>query len=175
MARWRRACASDANRVACAVARFARGTGAGSDGLFPLEGVEAVRAVACSVVVFGTLVVRRRRAFADVLGVCALGWGFGVFEAASALLNGPRTAGRALPRSTLMVLRADRVCCGGYGVCFSLWWRRFVGGSLYLYDVEGSTRSCWAGSLVGDPCLRESFASSVIFLSGCLVWVRFEV
>ena len=50
-----------------------------------------------------------------------------------------------------------------HGVCFSLWWRRFVGGSLYLYDVEGSTRRCWTGSLVGGPCLRESFASSVIF------------
>ena len=56
--------------------------------------VEAVRAVAFSVVVFGTLVGRRRRGFADVLGVCALGWGFGEYEAASALLNGPRTAGR---------------------------------------------------------------------------------
>ena len=49
------------------------------------------------------------------------------------------------------------------GVCFSLWWRGFVGGSLYLYDVEGSTRSCWTGSLVGVPCLRDSFASSVTF------------
>ena len=38
-----------------------------------------------------------------------------------------------------------------HGVCFSLWWRRFVGGSLYLYDVEGSTRSCWTGSWV-SPC-----------------------
>ena len=37
------------------------------------------------------------------------------------------------------------------GVCFSLWWRGFVGGSLYLYDVEGSTRSCWTGSWV-SPC-----------------------
>ena len=35
-----------------------------------------------------------------------------------------------------------------HGVCFSLWWRGSVGGSLYLYDVEGSTRSCWAGSLI---------------------------
>jgi hypothetical protein len=47
------------------VARFVRETGAASDGLFPLEGVEAVRTVAFSVVVFGTLVVRRRRGFAD--------------------------------------------------------------------------------------------------------------
>ena len=36
------------------------------------------------------------------------------------------------------------------GVCFSLWWRGSVGGSLYLYDVEGSTRSCWTGSLVSS-------------------------
>ena len=50
-----------------------------------------------------------------------------------------------------------------HGVCFSLWWRGFVGGSLYLYDVEGSTRRCWTGSLVGGPRLRKSFASSVTF------------
>ena len=149
MARWRRACASGATGVDRAVARFARGTGAGSEGFLSLEGVEAARAVACSVFVFGTVAVRRRRGFADVLGVCALGWGFGEYEAASAFSSGPRTAGRALPHSTLMFLRADRVCCGGYhGVCFSLWSRRFVGGSLYLYDVEGSTRRCWTGSLV---------------------------
>ena len=41
------------------------------------------------------------------------------------------------------------------GVCFSLWWRGFVGGSLYLYDVEGSTRRCWTGSLV-SPCVLLS-------------------
>ena len=65
MTRWRRACASGATGVDRAVARFARGTGAGSGGLFPLEGVEAARAVAFSVVVCGTVVVGRRRGFAD--------------------------------------------------------------------------------------------------------------
>ena len=136
MTRWRRACASGATGVVCALARFVRGTGAGSDGLFPLEGFEAVRAVAFSVVVVGTLVVRRRRGSADVLGVCALGWGFGEYEAASALLNGPRTAGRPYRARRSMFLMVDRVCCGGYAASAS----RFGGaallaGSLYLYDV----------------------------------------
>ena len=73
-------------------------------------------------------------------------------EAASASSSGPRTTGRALPRSTLMFLRGGPcVLRWVRGVCFSLWWLRFVGGSLYLYDVEGSTRSCWTGSLV-SPC-----------------------
>ena len=136
--RRRRACASGATGVDRAVARFARGTGAGSGGLFPLEGVEAARAVAFSVVVVGTLVARRRRGSADVLGVCALGWGFGEFEAASALLNGPRTAGRALPRSTLMFLRADCSCCGGYTASAS----RF-GGAALLAGL--STCMMWRG------------------------------
>ena len=75
-----------------------------------------------------------------------------VHEAASASSSGPRTTGRALPRSTLMFLRGGPcVLRWVRGVCFSLWWLRFVGGSLYLYDVEGSTRSCWTGSLV-SPC-----------------------
>ena len=65
-----------------------------------------------------------------------------------------------------------------HGVCLgalALVARRF-GGS--LYDVEGSTRSCWTGSLVGDPCLRESFASSVIFwrLAACCGFaLRYDV
>ena len=79
-----------------------------------------------------------------------------VREAASAFSSGPRTAGRALPHSTLMFLRADRACCGGYSAWARLlWWRGFVGGSLYLYDVEGSTRRCWTGSLV-SPCVLLS-------------------
>ena len=32
---------------------------------------------------------------------------------------------------------------------------RLFGGSLYLYDVEGSTRRCWTGSLV-SPCVLLS-------------------
>ena len=82
-----------------------------------------------------------------MLGVCALGWGFGEFEAASALLNGPRTAGRALPRSTLIFLGADRVCCGGYTASAS----RSGGAALLagsLDAVKGSTRPCWTGSWV---------------------------
>ena len=168
MTRWRRACASGATGVDRAVARFARGTGAGSGGLFPLEGVEAARAVAFSVVVVGTLVVRRRRGFADVLGVCALGWGFGEYEAASALLNGPRTAGRALPRSTLMFFRADCSCCGGCTACAWACFGEFVGGSLYLYDVEGSTRPCWTGSMV-SLCANPSHR--VLLLGGWLLVV----
>ena len=65
MTRRRRACASGATGVDRAVARFARGTGAGSGGLFPLEGVEAARVVAFSVVVVGTLVGRGCGGFAD--------------------------------------------------------------------------------------------------------------
>ena len=40
-----------------------------------------------------------------------------------------------------------------HGVCFSLWWRGFVGGS--LDGVKRSTRPCWTGSLVG-PCVLLS-------------------
>ena len=59
-----------------------------------------------------------------------------------------------------------------HGVCFSLWWRRFVGGSLYLYDVERSTRRCWTGSLVGG--LARVFRVECYFLvAGCLLWVLF--
>ena len=50
-----------------------------------------------------------------------------VREAASAFLGGPRTAGRALPHSTLMFLRADRACCGGYTASAS----RFGGAALW--------------------------------------------
>ena len=40
-----------------------------------------------------------------------------------------------------------------HGVCFSPWWRGFVGGS--LDGVKRSTRPCWTGSLVG-PCVLLS-------------------
>ena len=163
--RRRRACASGATRVACAVARFARETGAGSGGLFPLEGVEAALAVAFSVVVCGTLVGRRRRGFADVLGVCALGWGFGT-RGGVRFVEWTSHGTPALPRSTLMFLRAGRVCCGGYTACAS----RFGGAALFggsLDDVKRSTRSCWTGSLVGGPCLRESLRRVLFFGAAC--------
>ena len=90
-----------------------------------------------------------------------------VREAASALLNGPRTAGRALPRSTLMLLRADRACCGGYTASASRFGgAALFGGSLYLYDVEGSTRRCWAGSLVSH-CLIPSRRVLFWWLAAC--------
>ena len=72
------------------------------------------------------------------------------------MLNGPRTAGRPYRARRSMFLMVDRVCCGGYAASAS----RFGGaallaGSLYLYDVEGSTRRCWTGSLV-SPCVLLS-------------------
>ena len=83
------------------------------------------------------------------------------------MLNGPRTAGRALPRSTLMFLRADRVCCGGYTASASRFGgAALFGGSLYLYDVEGSTRRCWAGSLVSH-CLIPSRRVLFWWLAAC--------
>ena len=107
-------------------------------------------------------------------GLGVLGWGF--VRGGVRVLEWSLHGGSRLPALDAHVFEGGPcVLRWVHGVCFSLWWRGSVGGSLYLYDVEGSTRSCWAGSLVGDPCLRESFASSVIFLSGCLVWVRFEV
>ena len=59
-------------------------------------------------------------------------------EAASAFSSGPRTAGRAFLRSTLMFLRADRVCCGGYAASAS----RF-GGAALLAGL--STCMMWRG------------------------------
>ena len=72
-ARWRRARAMVRRRWSRRGAL--RGTGAGSGGLFPLEGVEAARAVAFSVVCVG------RSSVAVVEGLLtawcgALGWGF---------------------------------------------------------------------------------------------------
>ena len=64
---------------------------------------------------------------------------------------------------------------GVHGVCFSLWWRRFVGGSLYLYDVKRSTRSLLDRVLGWWSLLARTFRVECFFLSGCLLWVRFEV
>ena len=88
-----------------------------------------------------------------------------VREAASALLNGPRTAGRALPHSTLMFLRADRVCCGGYTASAS----RSGGGA--LDDVKRSTRPCWTGSLV-SPC---AILSRRVFFWWLAAWFGFAL
>ena len=82
-----------------------------------------------------------------------------VREAASASSSGPRTAGRALPQSTLMFLMADHACCGGYAASAS----RSGGAALFGGALDGVERSVLDGTWVGDPCLRESFLSSVIF------------
>ena len=52
----------------------------------------------------------------------------------------PRTAGRALPHSTLMFLRADRACCGGYTASASRFGGAALLAGLSACDVEGSTR-----------------------------------
>ena len=76
------------------------------------------------------------------MGLGVLGWGFVRGGVRVLDLSGPRTAGRAFVRTTLMFLRADRVCCGGYTASASRFGgAALFGGSLYLYDVEGSTRS----------------------------------
>ena len=71
--------------------------------------------------------------------------------------------GPALPRSTLMFLRADRACCGGYTASAS----RFGGARLFggsLDGVKRSTRSLLDRVLGWWSLLALLFASSVIFL-----------
>ena len=69
-------------------------------------------------------------------------WGLGAWGFAECTRGGVRFVERSshggsrLPHSTLMFLRGGpSVLRWIHGVCFSLWWRGFVGGSLYLYDV----------------------------------------
>ena len=71
-------------------------------------------------------------------GLGVLGWGFVRGGVRVLDLSGPRTAGRAFLRSTLMFLRADRVCCGGYTASAS----RF-GGAALLAGL--STCMMWRG------------------------------
>ena len=71
-------------------------------------------------------------------GLGVLGWGFVRGGVRVLDLSGPRTAGRAFLRSTLMFLRADRVCCGGYAASAS----RF-GGAALLAGL--STCMMWRG------------------------------
>ena len=79
----------------------------------------------------------------------------------------------ALPRSTLMVLRADRVCCGGYRASAS----RFGGAALFggaLDDVKRSTRSCWTGSLV-SPCAIPSRRVGFLVAACCGFALRYDM
>ena len=84
-----------------------------------------------------------------------LGWGFGA-RGGVRFVERPSHGGSRLTTLDAHVFEGGpSVLRWVHGVCFSLWWRGFVGGSLYLYDVEGSTRRCWTGSLV-SPCVLLS-------------------
>ena len=96
-------------------------------------------------------------------GLGVLGWGFRT-RGGVRVLERPSHGGSRLTALDAHVFEGGLfVLRWIHGVCFSLWWRGFVGGSLYLYDVEGSTRSCWTGPWVVGPCLRYFSRRVLVF------------
>ena len=92
-------------------------------------------------------------------GLGVLGWGFGT-------RGGVRVLERSSHGGSRLTALDAHVFEGGlfvlrwiHGVCFSLWWRGFVGGA--LDGVKRSTRSL-LDRVLGES-FRDSFASSVTF------------
>ena len=96
-------------------------------------------------------------------GLGVLGWGFST-RGGVRFVEWTSHGGSRLPALDAHVFEGGPcVLRWVHGVCFSLWWRGSVGGSLYLYDVEGSTRSCLGRVLGWWSLLALLFASSVTF------------
>ena len=100
-------------------------------------------------------------------GLGVLGWGF--VRGGVRFVEWTSHGGSRLPALDAHVFEgAPFVLRWVHGVCFSLWWRGSVGGS--LDDVKRSKRRCWTGSLV-SPCVLLS--RRVFLFGGCLLWVLF--